>query len=90
VLGMAAVGADVHRHVLHHAEHLFGEGGGEKLAAQFGVELLASMPLSACRTSASATTEALGQPSATAAFALGRRPRQDSRSFFAAFDRTPS
>ncbi len=103
-----------------HAEHLFGEGGGEKLAAQFGVELLASMPLSiairtqadsgrptviadpesqlamlcrkspamsarasfsasgpasACRTSASATTEALGQPSATAAFALGRRPR---------------
>ncbi|TBU77618.1 iron-sulfur cluster carrier protein ApbC [Pseudomonas daroniae] len=29
-----------------HAEHLFGEGGGEKLAAQFGVELLASMPLS--------------------------------------------
>lgn len=29
-----------------HAEHLFGEGGGEKLAAQFGVELLASLPLS--------------------------------------------
>ncbi len=29
-----------------HAEHLFGEGGGEKLAAQYGVELLASMPLS--------------------------------------------
>ncbi|MBS7661438.1 iron-sulfur cluster carrier protein ApbC [Pseudomonas lalucatii] len=29
-----------------HAEHLFGEGGGEKLAAQFGVDLLASMPLS--------------------------------------------
>lgn len=29
-----------------HAEHLFGEGGGEKLATQFGVELLASMPLS--------------------------------------------
>ncbi|HIE2418180.1 TPA: iron-sulfur cluster carrier protein ApbC [Pseudomonas aeruginosa] len=36
-----------------HAEHLFGEGGGEKLAAQFGVELLASMPLSiAIRTQA--------------------------------------
>ncbi|UTW07121.1 iron-sulfur cluster carrier protein ApbC [Pseudomonas benzenivorans] len=29
-----------------HAEHLFGEGGGEKLAVQFGVDLLASMPLS--------------------------------------------
>ena len=29
-----------------HAEHLFGEGGGEKLAARYGVELLASMPLS--------------------------------------------
>ncbi|MGV8844816.1 MAG: iron-sulfur cluster carrier protein ApbC [Pseudomonas sp.] len=29
-----------------HAEHLFGEGGGEKLATQFGVDLLASMPLS--------------------------------------------
>ncbi|MET1080890.1 MAG: iron-sulfur cluster carrier protein ApbC [Pseudomonas sp.] len=29
-----------------HAEHLFGEGGGEKLATEFGVELLASMPLS--------------------------------------------
>jgi ATP-binding protein involved in chromosome partitioning len=29
-----------------HAEHLFGEGGGEKLAAGYGVELLASLPLS--------------------------------------------
>lgn len=29
-----------------HAEHLFGEGGGERLADQYGVELLASMPLS--------------------------------------------
>ena len=29
-----------------HAEHLFGEGGGEKLAAQYNVDLLASMPLS--------------------------------------------
>ncbi|MDO9625364.1 MAG: iron-sulfur cluster carrier protein ApbC [Pseudomonas sp.] len=29
-----------------HAEHLFGEGGGEKLAAQFDVDLLASLPLS--------------------------------------------
>ena len=29
-----------------HAEHLFGEGGGEKLAAQYNVELLASLPLS--------------------------------------------
>lgn len=29
-----------------HAEHLFGEGGGAKLAAQYGVELLASLPLS--------------------------------------------
>lgn len=29
-----------------HAEHLFGEGGGARLAEQYGVELLASMPLS--------------------------------------------
>ncbi len=29
-----------------HSEHLFGEGGGEKLAAQYGVDLLASLPLS--------------------------------------------
>ena len=29
-----------------HAEHLFGEGGGHKLASQYGVELLASLPLS--------------------------------------------
>jgi ATP-binding protein involved in chromosome partitioning len=28
-----------------HAEHLFGEGGGVKLASQYGVELLASLPL---------------------------------------------
>lgn len=29
-----------------HAEHLFGEGGGKKLASQYDVELLASLPLS--------------------------------------------
>ena len=29
-----------------HAEHLFGEGGGEKLATEYGVEVLASLPLS--------------------------------------------
>jgi len=29
-----------------HAEHLFGEGGGERLADEYGVDLLASMPLS--------------------------------------------
>jgi len=29
-----------------HAEHLFGEGGGAKLASQYGVDLLASLPLS--------------------------------------------
>ena len=28
-----------------HVEHLFGEGGGEKLATQYGVEVLASLPL---------------------------------------------
>ena len=28
-----------------HAEHLFGEGGGVKLANQYGVEVLASLPL---------------------------------------------
>lgn len=29
-----------------HVEHLFGEGGGAKLAAQYGIELLGSLPLS--------------------------------------------
>ncbi|MFS0828251.1 iron-sulfur cluster carrier protein ApbC [Pseudomonas phoenicis] len=29
-----------------HAEHLFGEGGGEKLASHYDVDLLASLPLS--------------------------------------------
>jgi ATP-binding protein involved in chromosome partitioning len=29
-----------------HSEHLFGEGGGERLANDYGVDLLASMPLS--------------------------------------------
>ncbi len=29
-----------------HSEHLFGEGGGGKLATQYGVDLLASLPLS--------------------------------------------
>jgi ATP-binding protein involved in chromosome partitioning len=28
-----------------HAEHLFGEGGGERMAAQYGVPLLGSLPL---------------------------------------------
>ena len=38
-----------------HSEHLFGEGGGEKLAGEYGVDLLASLPLSmAIRTQADA------------------------------------
>jgi ATP-binding protein involved in chromosome partitioning len=28
-----------------HAEHIFGAGGGEKMAAQYGVPLLGSLPL---------------------------------------------
>jgi len=28
-----------------HAEHVFGEGGGERMAAQYGVPLLGSLPL---------------------------------------------
>ena len=45
-----------------HAEHLFGQGGGEKLATQYGVELLASLPLSmAIREQADQ-----GNPTATA------------------------
>jgi ATP-binding protein involved in chromosome partitioning len=28
-----------------HAEHLFGEGGGQRMAAQYGVPLLGSLPL---------------------------------------------
>nr|WP_245156313.1 iron-sulfur cluster carrier protein ApbC [Lysobacter solisilvae] len=30
-----------------HAEHVFGEGGGERMAAQYGVKLLGSLPLEA-------------------------------------------
>ena len=30
-----------------HAEHVFGEGGGERMAAQYGVPLLGSLPLDA-------------------------------------------
>ena len=30
-----------------HAEHLFGEGGGERMAAHYGVPLLGSLPLDA-------------------------------------------
>jgi len=45
-----------------HAEHLFGEGGGEKLADQYNVDLLASLPLSmAIRSQADA-----GKPTAIA------------------------
>jgi ATP-binding protein involved in chromosome partitioning len=28
-----------------HVEHLFGQGGGERMAAQYGVPLLGSLPL---------------------------------------------
>jgi len=28
-----------------HAEHVFGQGGGERMAAQYGVPLLGSLPL---------------------------------------------
>jgi ATP-binding protein involved in chromosome partitioning len=31
--------------VLGHVEHLFGEGGGQRMAAQYGVPLLGSLPL---------------------------------------------
>ncbi len=45
-----------------HAEHLFGEGGGSKLAEQYGVDLLASLPLAmAIREQADA-----GRPTAIA------------------------
>lgn len=30
-----------------HAEHVFGEGGGERMAAEYGVQLLGSLPLAA-------------------------------------------
>jgi ATP-binding protein involved in chromosome partitioning len=30
-----------------HAEHVFGAGGGERMAAQYGVQLLGSLPLDA-------------------------------------------
>ncbi|HJW46857.1 MAG TPA: iron-sulfur cluster carrier protein ApbC [Lysobacter sp.] len=30
-----------------HAEHIFGEGGGQRMAAQYGVQLLGSLPLEA-------------------------------------------
>jgi ATP-binding protein involved in chromosome partitioning len=71
-----------------HAEHVFGEGGGQRMAAQYGVPLLGSLPLeSAVREQGDAGTPivAKGGGSATAhhfvmtarrvAIELARRPQ---------------
>ncbi|HZH44942.1 MAG TPA: iron-sulfur cluster carrier protein ApbC [Lysobacter sp.] len=71
-----------------HAEHVFGAGGGERMAAQYGVPLLGSLPLQlAIREQSDAGVPIVGaQPQSDAAQAyrhaarrlleeLGKRPR---------------
>jgi len=61
-----------------HAEHVFGEGGGARMAAQYGVQLLGSLPLDA-RIRAEAdggrpsVVAAADSPRSQAYFALARR-----------------
>lgn len=45
ILGLIENMAIYHCPQCGHAEHIFGAGGGEKMAAQFGAELLGSLPL---------------------------------------------
>ena len=53
-----------------HIEHLFGEGGGERMAAQYGVPLLGSLP---CRSaSVNRAMQARRSPSPSR---IRRRPR---------------
>jgi len=71
-----------------HVEHLFGEGGGERMAAQYGVPLLGSLPLQIdIREQGDAGSPiTVAQPDSTAAHAyrraaerlveeVGKRPR---------------
>ncbi|MGI8560917.1 MAG: iron-sulfur cluster carrier protein ApbC [Luteimonas sp.] len=71
-----------------HVEHLFGQGGGERMAAQYGVPLLGSLPLEigiraqgdagvpiVIAAPDSAAAEAYRQTARAMAEALSRRPR---------------
>jgi len=61
-----------------HAEHLFGEGGGEKLASQYGVDLLASLPLSMLirEQADSGTPTAIAEPESQIAMVYQELARQ--------------
>ncbi|GAB3091791.1 iron-sulfur cluster carrier protein ApbC [Lysobacter terrae] len=71
-----------------HAEHIFGEGGGERMAAQYGVPLLGSLPLEArvreqgdtgvpivAAAAESASAQHFRQTARRAAIELARRPQ---------------
>jgi ATP-binding protein involved in chromosome partitioning len=61
-----------------HVEHLFGQGGGERMAAQYGVPLLGSLPLEiAIREQGDAGTPiVVSAPDSAAAQAYRRTARQ--------------
>lgn len=70
-----------------HVEHLFGEGGGQRMAAQYGVPLLGSLPLDiAIREQGDA-----GQPVVVAApdSAAARAYRQAARALVAQLETRP-
>jgi ATP-binding protein involved in chromosome partitioning len=70
-----------------HAEHIFGRGGGERMAAKYGVPLLGSLPLEiAIREQGDAGTPIVAAaPGSTAAVAY----RQQARKLIAVQDKPP-
>src|SRR3546814_1179125 len=70
-----------------HAEHIFGQGGGERMAATYGVPLLGSLPLEiAIREQGDAGTPIVAAaPDSTAAEAY----RQLARNIVAELDKRP-
>jgi ATP-binding protein involved in chromosome partitioning len=70
-----------------HAEHIFGQGGGERMAAKYGVPLLGSLPLEiAIREQGDAGTPIVAAaPGSTAAEAY----RQLARNVIAELDKRP-
>ena len=61
-----------------HAEHVFGEGGGQRMSAQYGVPLLGSLPLelSIREHGDAGTPVVVGQPGSPAAKAYRNAARQ--------------
>jgi ATP-binding protein involved in chromosome partitioning len=61
-----------------HAEHIFGEGGGQRMADQYGVSLLGSLPLdiSIREQADSGAPTVVSQPDSPAAHEYRRIARQ--------------